>query len=151
MPLNSDIRRDSLLVFLLMTFKWMEDVHLSQKTFPPLPSNFPLADVESSSPVLEEKGIKRSNPTHSWPEAQSGWMLKQAPRLQTTVNSAHIVSLSFRLAAFNIFSALQARGLWASLRNITVQFLEGGSCSFRWGYFRTLLPANQSSLRLAGS
>lgn len=150
MPLNSDIRRDSLLVFLLMAFKWMEDVHLSQKTFPPLPSNFPLADVESSSPVLEEKGIKRSNPTHSWPEARSGcWNRLQGSKPQSILHTLSV----FPFALQHLTSSLpfKPRGLWASLRNITVQLLEGGSCSFRWRYFRTLLPANQSSLMLAGS
>lgn len=150
MPLNSDIRRDSLLVFLLMTFKWMEDVHLSQKTFPPLPSNFPLADVESSSPVLEEKGIKKSNPTHSWPEARSGcWNRLQGSKPQSVLHTSSVFPFAFQHLTSSL--PFKPRGLWASLRNITVQLLEGGSCSFRWGYFRTLLPANQSSLRLAGS
>lgn len=120
-------------IFLFMASKLMEDVHLAQKTFHSLPSNFPLADVESSRNILEVNGIKTAAPTRSWPEARWGcWNKLQGSKSQPVLYTLSV----FPFALKHIISSLQMRSIKApGPGNITQDYnstaLEGGSYSFR--------------------
>lgn len=66
-----------------MAFRLMENVHLSQKAFPSLSSNFPLVDEVSFSHLLEVKGIKKSDFSIYLTSGMEG-MLKLEMSLQIT-------------------------------------------------------------------